>query len=156
MPYKENPNDAVLVLARRMAIAKLDEVLRATEAGRRFSDEQLERMYTTAYSLIGQRRFREAQHILALLLTYRPLNVRYVIASGHVHEQLTCLEQSARCFHMALLLDPDTPAAKRFFKQYPQHKLQAAISLEKASQHNAGEVESTVGLSFRNTEGLEG
>jgi tetratricopeptide (TPR) repeat protein len=76
----------------------------------RFSDDELEAVYTIGYRLSARQMYEEAYGIFATLLLFRPRSVRYLKAAGLCLMGMRRYQSAILPLSAALLLDDRDPA----------------------------------------------
>lgn len=90
---------------------ELRERLQALPSATRFSDEQVEVVYGIGYALYQQGKFESAVGLFQVLLLYRPLDARLMMAFAQCCKRLLRFDAAIPAFAAALALDPDEPEA---------------------------------------------
>lgn len=88
------------------AVRALKEKIESLPGYSRFSDNQIELIYSVAYSIFMQGKIESACSIFQILMIYRPLDVRVLTAFGLCCKQLGMFDQAIPALTAAYLLDP--------------------------------------------------
>ncbi len=89
----------------------LREQLQALPSAARFTDEQVELVYGIGYALYQQGKFESAVGLFQVLIMYRPLDSRLMMAFGLCCKRLCRFDAAIPAFAAALALDPEEPEA---------------------------------------------
>jgi len=92
-------------------LQELREKLHAMPNIARFSDEQVEVVYGIGYALYQQGKFDSAIGLFQVLLVYRPLDARLMMAFALCCKRLCRFDAAIPAFSAALALAPEEPAA---------------------------------------------
>ncbi len=89
----------------------LREKLQALPGAARFTDEQGELVYGIGYALYPQGKFVSAVGLFQVLITYRPLDARLMMAFALCCKRLCRFDAAIPAFAAALALNPEQPEA---------------------------------------------
>ncbi len=90
---------------------ELREKLQALPNAARFSDEQIEIIYGIGYALYQQGKVESAIGLFQILITYRPLDARLMMAFALCCKRMCRFDAAIPSFSAALALAPDEPGA---------------------------------------------
>ena len=90
---------------------ELRERLQALPGTARFTDEQVEIVYGIAYALYQQGKFDSAMGLFQVLITYRPLDARLMMAFALCCKRMCRFDAAIPAFSAALAIDPEQPEA---------------------------------------------
>lgn len=76
---------------------------------KRFSDSDLEAVYTHAYNTFNQQQYEKALQMFGFLTTYRPASVKYRKGIAACQKQLGAYADAEQSYSFLLLLDPNDP-----------------------------------------------
>jgi|DEB19_MinimDraft_2_1074335.scaffolds.fasta_scaffold58634_2 Flp pilus assembly protein TadD len=94
------------MFAELSGIAALREKIAQLPAATRFTDEQIEVIYSIGHTLFTQGKIDNAFGVFQVLLVYRPLEVRFLSAFGICCKRLSRYDDAVSAFTAALLADP--------------------------------------------------
>ncbi len=111
-----SPPEPLLPLAPNLygdvdGLQELREKLYALPSISRFSDEQIEIVYGIGYALYQQGKFDNAIGLFQVLMMYRPLDARLMMAFALCCKRLCRFEAAIPAFAAALALGSDEPEA---------------------------------------------
>lgn len=92
-------------------ISEVKQNLESAAVNSRFSEDQLEQVYTMAYQNIEQGQYEKALPLFNFLVMYRPTSKRYLMGLGVTQQMLQNYAFALRAFSFIGALHPDSPPA---------------------------------------------